>query len=1227
MGDAGPSLLQADRTHVWFNPATPFEVDLDLQLERLHAALAADPGTDRDDQLVGALANEAVLLEDEPYADWAVRPRERLEWTRQEARLVLARDRARGRGRSAVEAVAEAWEACSYHDPTSEEAASALMRFYRAQHRAASLEATYDRYRSAMEGLGLRPSPALAELRRATTSTTPLPDTPNGPRQPALSHHREERRLVTVVFAELDSPLGGDRRLEPEELREAVSATLAMVVTHVEALGGTVTSVSGAGLVALFGAPVAHDDDPERALRATARMLGSIGGEGCLSVRAGVESGVAIVGHLMISGEAHYGAVGEVMGTAAALQSVARPASVLVGPATRAASEGVFEWGSTEEVTTAPGAKPVLASYLRRPRTRPSTQRGHRRGLAGASTTVGRTHELAVIRGILRESTGGKGAVVLITGDPGLGKTRLVFECRRHFMAWVGASSGRLPLWLEGRAASYACSTPYGLYRQLLGAWLGVVPDDNEELVRVALDKAITALFGVGAITEKSALLSVVMGVGGAGVGSTLDHLGPEDLQRATFDCVRSLLTKLIKSGPTVLVLEDLHWADPTSLQLTRDISSLVKNGPLLLVLTRRPEPDPGVSALEDSLLSDEHLNVRKLELSPLCPGAERDLANLLLGEPASEDIIAAIMHGVDGNPLFLEERFSSLLETGALAKDSSGWHVDRTISRELPEVIERLVRARVDRLDQNCHDALVAASVLGPEFGLGALRAVCDLDSLGVALSTLCSGGLLTELRKFPEPVFRFRHTLIQEATYQGLLRNQRSELHARAAWGLEQSFAGRLEEIAGVLGRHYAEAGEVERAAHFFEVSGDRAASVFANDEAIASYKLVLEALTSGKLGIGNDPTNATSALEVTAKLGDVLLRVGRLAEAREIACKWLDEMSFDDNYQAARLQVLLGLVESADHRYEPAMAAFDAADELLGPWPEERGQAVVDLWLRSQLEGRAMVHYWRNEPDKAADVLGRVRPVVETRGTPTQKQTYHHNFALQRMRETRYDIDAEMLTHARAALAAAREGGRERELSYMLLFLGFSLLWAGYLDEAQENIQASLAIVERVGDVVLRARCLCYLNVAALRRHDVKTVRSLALDALEAAKAASYPEYVAAAKATLAWVAWRDGCFEEVVLLMDDALGIWAKTVVSYSWYWLGLWPLIAVRLSAGEVGKAVEAARLLLPAPQQRLPLELESLVRAALTAWEEEAVDLAGEKLRKAVATARRLRFA
>ena len=178
---------------------------------------------------------------------------------------------------------------------------------------------------------------------------------------------------MSVVFAELSGRAGGTgQRLGPEEVRELVGGALAEVVAQVEALGGTVTSVSGAGLVALFGAPASHEDDPERALRAAFRAVNGAGAGGWgLSVRAAVETGPAVVGLIGGGASAHYGAVGEVVGVAAALQSVARRASVLVGPATRAATEGLFEWGPTEEVAISPGSKPLQASYLERPKARP----------------------------------------------------------------------------------------------------------------------------------------------------------------------------------------------------------------------------------------------------------------------------------------------------------------------------------------------------------------------------------------------------------------------------------------------------------------------------------------------------------------------------------------------------------------------------------------------------------------------------------------------------------------------------------------------------------------------------------------------------------------------------------------------------------------------------------------------------------------------------------------
>jgi predicted ATPase/class 3 adenylate cyclase len=1229
LGTGAPGLIRADRGYIWADASYPLEVDLDLHQQRLALALGSEPGSERDRMLVLALTEQGILLEDEPYADWAIYPRDQLERARQEARLALARDRAKGLGLSTPEAVVQAWEVCLSHDPSSEEAACALVRVYAAQKRPGLAEATYKRCRGALADLGLHPSPALEEV---YATSGPVRGSAHrraeGPPGPGQIPYKEERRPVTLLFAELSWEPGPGQKLGPEEVRELAGGALAGMVAQVEAMGGTVSSISGAGLVALFGAPVAHEDDPERALRAAHRGLDSLRARGrSISARVGVETGQAVVGPLVGSG-GHYGAFGEVVAKAAALQSVAKRGSVLVGPATRTATDGSFFWGPTEEVVISPGAKGMVASYLERPKARPIGQAG-RRGLAGAAPLVGRERELAFLYDVLRQATGGKGGVVLLTGEPGLGKTRLVHECRKLFVAWVGAGSGRLPLWLEGRAASYASSTPYGLYQKLVAAWLGVVPEDGEEVVRAALDRAVRAVSPNEAAAARVSLLCRMMGLEPADAGPAPLRLNPEQLQAATFDALRAVLSRLAAHGPTVLVLEDLHWADPTSLRLTEEICTVTKVAPLLLVLTRRPEPDPGVSALEAALAADKDLELLTLELCPLPQASEQDLARSLLSEGAADDVIVAVSRGVEGNPLFLEERLSSLLETGALANDGAGWRIDHGLSEEVPEALERLVRSRVDRLDLGPRDAIVAASVLGAEFNLGALRAVTDMDGdLASALSVLCAGGLLTELRKVPEPAYRFRHGLIQEATYKGLVSDERRRLHARAAWGLEAASGPRLEEVAGVLGNHFALAGETERARHYLELAADRAASAFANDEAIASYRYALAvAGRAAEEGSARWTDAWTKAVKVRARLAEVLLRTGRHEEAREALHDALGLVAGDDRRQAARLQALLGKVEIADHRYDQALAAFDAAEELMGEHLEEQDQASVDLWLEVQLDGRAYVHYWRNDPEKGAAVLAAARPVVEARGTPGRKQRFYFQFGAQRMRESRYRIDEDILTNLRAALAAAREGGDQEGTALTLFTLGFALLWYGDLDEAQRNMEESLAIVERTGDLVLRARCLCYLNVTALRRHDVDTVRSLAPQAMEAATVASYPEYVAMAKATQAWAAWVGDRPEEVVALSSEALEVWRTSIAVHSWYWVCLWPLISVRLAANQVGEAVEAARRLLVPPQQRLPDELGAAVQASIDAWEQGDPLSAMETLTAAIEMARQLRYA
>src|SRR6266699_1656343 len=342
LGEPAASLLEADLTHIWANPAV--EVDAAGHEQALRAALALGPGHERDGLLAKALADDGELLADEPYADWALRPRERLEALRQEARLALARDRAKGAGDSKPEAVLAAWAACAEHDPASEEAAAALVRGYFVEgHRELAVRA-YERCRAALGDLGLGLSPWLEEV-YATAAFEAGP-----PRTQAPA--REELRTVTVLAAEV----AVEGTADPEERRDVTGRCLAAVIAEVEALGGTVTAVSGGGLQAMFGAPEAHEDDPERAARAAFRALSAVAAIEGGTLRIGVETGPAVLGPIGGGARVEYGAVGEVVGQAAALQALARPDSAVVGPVTRAAAGHLFAWG--DEVPN-PGSGPA----------------------------------------------------------------------------------------------------------------------------------------------------------------------------------------------------------------------------------------------------------------------------------------------------------------------------------------------------------------------------------------------------------------------------------------------------------------------------------------------------------------------------------------------------------------------------------------------------------------------------------------------------------------------------------------------------------------------------------------------------------------------------------------------------------------------------------------------------------------------------------------------------
>ena len=662
---------------------------------------------------------------------------------------------------------------------------------------------------------------------------------------------RDERRVVTAVFADLVGSTALAERLDPEELKLIVGEAIARIIAAVESFGGTIKDLAGDGVLALFGAPTAHEDDPERAVRAAVRVRDEIeeyarevergwdvSGFG---VRVGVHTGLVVVGEIGAGGRVEYAALGDAVNVAARLQGVASPGTVLVGDATQRLVEPLFGWSEAQVLDLKGKSEPVIAFAVvgvGRASVVP-------RGLEGVQADlIERGPELAHGAEVLKNVTAGIGGVLVVSGEPGIGKSRLLAELHTRFESMEAAHG--TPVWLEGRCVSYGEAMPYWPFRDLLRSWLSVLADDPELRVRVTLRRQIGRLFGDRAIEYYPYL--------GAMLGLTLEpdaharlaELSPEAAQYRTFEVIRALFARLAEQGPIVAAFEDLHWADATSLQLLEGLLADTETSALLLVLTLRPERDHAAWRLKEVAARELPHRTRELGLEALSgDGGRALLRSLIRGVELVPDMERRILEPAEGNPFFLEEIVRSLVDAGALVRERDGWRFDHEIDVEVPPTVEKVIVARIDRLDPGPRDALLAAAVLGRSFGLPHLEAVAGDAEIAQALIVLQRLDLIREGRRWPEPEYRFKHVLIQEAAYRTLVAGRRSELHRRAATWLEERYTGREDEVAGLLAHHWLAAEDEEKAIAYLARAGDRARQEYALDEAVGYYRELLPIL----------------------------------------------------------------------------------------------------------------------------------------------------------------------------------------------------------------------------------------------------------------------------------------------------------------------------------------------------------------------------------------------
>ena len=738
--------------------------------------------------------------------------------------------------------------------------AQLILALYRSGRQADALRA-YQRLRDVLgDELGLEPSPELRQLESAVlrhdpgldlpVAAEPAPSPPAPVDRPAESTRAddaafEEMRAVTAVFADLVGSTPLAEQLPPEELSLVVNGVVDRMTAAAEALGGTIASRMGDGILALFGADQAHEDDPERAVRAGLRIVAEVETYGQevaqawevapLRARVGIDSGPVLVNP---AGEQQV--LGDPLNTAARLQAAAAPGSVLVSAAVQRLVRPLFEWGPTEafelkgksgavEAAEATGAQPGTAKV---------------RGLEGHQIPlIGRDAEMGAAAKLVDAVLAGTGGVLLVTGEAGTGKSRLQRELRERLEGSDSVAGG--PLWLEGRCLSWGEPLAYWPFRELIRAWLGASPTQPALRTRVTLRRQLDELFGAG-VGDVSAYLAGVLGLPlEPDEQERVSALPSEALRQATFGAVRRLIGRLAENRPVVVALDDLHWGDVTSLQLIEHLLPIVETSAVLLVLAQRSERDHRSWLVRETALREFGHRSQEVTLQPLGAGNDARMLDELLGtgtlpSATTRELLAA----AEGNPLFIEELVRSLIDGGALRHGPEGWSFEPGVAVTIPGSIEAVLASRIDRLAGRTRGVLGAAAALGRQFDVELLAAVSDEGTdIDLALGELQRLHLLEQARRWPALEYRFHHALIQEAAYRRLVPDRRRELHRRAASAIETRFQDRLAESYGVLAYHYERAGEAEPALTYHRLAGDAARVTHALDEAARHYTAAVD------------------------------------------------------------------------------------------------------------------------------------------------------------------------------------------------------------------------------------------------------------------------------------------------------------------------------------------------------------------------------------------------
>ena len=646
-----------------------------------------------------------------------------------------------------------------------------------------------------------------------------------------------ERKYVTALFSDLSGYTAMSEKLDPEELKEITTSIFSQISRVIDKYEGFVEKFVGDAVMALFGVPKAHEDDPIRAIRAAKEiheLVDSMRPEvektfgQSISMHTGINTGLVVTGKVDV-GKGTHGAAGDTINLASRLSSLARPGEILVGPDTYRQAEGYYTFEAFEPTKVKGKAEPIQVHKVLSPKERPVTI--HR--LSGRrADLIGRKMEMAELKEAVENLREGKGGIFSICGDAGTGKSRLVEE----FKATLDL---REIQWLEGRAYAYSQNIPYFPLIDLLNKVFEIGEGDAPEKLRIRIESGIEHLLGTkeDVVPYVGSLYSLRY--------PEVEDVSPEFWRSRLQDVIQTILSALARRALTVFFLEDLHWADPSFVEFLRNALPEIRQPAIVICVYR-----PTLSLFTSHQLSGIGKFYKEIRLQDLSLSEAQDMVeSLLKTETIPSDLKHFVQDKAEGNPFYLEELINSLIESETLIKDNGSWKSTRTFTESaISSTIHGLISGRLDRLEKETKRILQEASVIGRAFLYEILKRITELE----AQCDICLSGLerldLIRIRSLqPDLEYIFKHALTQEVVYNGLLRKERQEIHERIGRAMEQLFQDRLPEFYETLAFHFKKGQSVDKAVDYLTKAGEKSLKRYALEESHQYYKEGFELLTN--------------------------------------------------------------------------------------------------------------------------------------------------------------------------------------------------------------------------------------------------------------------------------------------------------------------------------------------------------------------------------------------